>query len=553
MRSVRVPKAFRVGALVLLVALVAAGLHGTTVVFDEAIAEASVPNIVVVQVDDLDLESARTAVAQGLMPNFASWLQNSSKARIFDNAFVSESMCCPSRATFLTGQYAHNHGVKDNVHPDGGCAPLDGKPTLATRLDGAGYFTGVVGKWLNGYGCLYGGGGGCTDNPNPPEPTPLCWTYTNVPPGWNSFDLLVGNAHRMYNYAIYEGPPGTLVTPGTYQTSELNSRVGDFITIATEPSLLYVTPTAPHGEIASGDPGWRTCTTNDPYEQIASIRPETQEYDHLADEIPLPTPPNYDEPDNLDKPRFVEDIAQIGTQFKPCRTGVYRDRLESLKSVDNLIGALATALHNKAPGGGVVEGRTVVFFTSDNGFFNGEHRAYGKRLAYEESIRVPLVVRYPTATSARTITQFVLNTDLARTIVELAGITGCVGNPNDPCLGMDGQSLVPFLEGQTPAWRNRFLIEHWTGDSTIAPYNYPTFFGVRTANTNELYVDYEATPGPVYGPEKEYYDLDLDRPQETNAYGDGTCCGDLATRLAALKSCGTGTGQTLCQTVENAS
>ncbi|HEX3036722.1 MAG TPA: sulfatase-like hydrolase/transferase [Thermodesulfobacteriota bacterium] len=159
------------------------------------------PNIVVIMTDDQDIESMR------VMPKTINRI-GGSNGTTFNNFFTSFSYCCPSRATFITGQYSHNHGVEDNVPPYGGYGKLDHSNTLPVWLQKAGYHTVHIGKWLNGYG---------TDNTD----------QTEVPPGWNDWQGLVDpGTYKMYDYTINDN--GTLVTYGStvadYQTDVLVNR-----------------------------------------------------------------------------------------------------------------------------------------------------------------------------------------------------------------------------------------------------------------------------------------------------------------------------------------
>ena len=195
-----------------------------------------------------------------------------------------------------------------------------------------------------------------------------------------------------------------------------------------------------------------------------------------------------------------------------------------------MLGAIALALYTKEPGGAVLN-NTAIFFTSDNGFYLGEHRLHSKILAYEEGLRVPLYVWAPGTTQPRIVSDLVLNTDLAPTIAELAGYYG------------KRRWSIPdsFLQGGNPSvWRKRFLVEHWTGLSQGD--GYPTFFGIRASDSHKLYVEYNTG-------EREYYNnLDQNPYQETNAYSScGATCTVLAALLSSLKTCAGST----CQTLEN--
>jgi N-acetylglucosamine-6-sulfatase len=523
-------------------ALLGAGLFGVGFPSREASADAPAPNIVVIQVDDLDEGSLLTAVGgpglfDPIMPNLASFFFGANSTA-FSNSFVTYSLCCPSRATFLTGQYAHNHGVLGNgTQGVGGCWAFDATSTVATWLHDApppnNYRTGIIGKYLNGYAI------------DPSAPETDCRNPHYVAPGWTDWEVLSGfwkqtpNAlehHRGIPQAMYRFDVTN--TDGTidediqeYQTQYLSSRSVQFIEQGDPegpPFFLYVAPTAPHLETAQDT----VCSDNQGPRQ--TIRPYPAD-EGLADNLALPMPPSFNEPDDSDKPAFVRLLPHYGNwEQVGCTELLYRDRLESLKAVDRLIGAIATA----QPGNGR---DTVVVFTSDNGFYLGQHKAQGKTLAYEEGIHVPLLVHDPRSTCGnRTLDRFVLNTDLAPTIAALAGV------PIPNGVTVDGRSLLPLLEpascGSLPAWRNRFLVEHWE-HATMA--NYPTFFAVRTADTSELYLETVEDQ-----PQSEYYDLDPDPYQLENTVGDCPTCGGLQDALHALEHCGE-TGHPTCQSLED--
>ena len=192
--------------------------------------EQNLPNIVVIMVDDLDVVTLETMLNKGLMPNLQKFFIE--RGTEFTNSFVSTSECCPSRSTFLTGQYSHNHGVLRNQL----VRNLDDNQTLATWLDNSGYRTGLVGKYLNLYGILI-------------EPT-------YVPPGWDNWQSLIEpSAYSVYNYTINDG--GTILSfgdsPSDYQTDVLATFSSNFIVESEkqndeEPFFLFITPIPPHTE-----------------------------------------------------------------------------------------------------------------------------------------------------------------------------------------------------------------------------------------------------------------------------------------------------------------
>jgi arylsulfatase A-like enzyme len=295
-----------------------------------------------------------------------------------------------------------------------------------------------------------------------------------VPPGWDLWLAFVEEAnHSFYDYMLSEN--GTAVRYGhaddDYSTAVLADRAAGFVERSPEPFFLLLAPVAPH--------------------QPAT--PAPRDVGRFGGR-PLDRPPSFNEPGDADKP-------YAGT-FPPLDDGdqqrLRRDQqeaLESLLAVDRAVGDLMTVLESS----GRLD-RTVVVFTSDNGYLWGEHRIEGKIWPYEEAIRVPLVVRGPGMGTGRADGHLVLNVDLAPTLAELAGAS--------PTLPVDGRSLVPLLEGETPSWRTDFLVEFLGTGS--APSTEP-YEAVRTER--HLYVQYR-------NGWRELYDLGSDPYQLENAVDD---------------------------------
>jgi len=437
------------------------------------------PNVVVIMTDDLDVASTDRMLDAGLMPNLWRYLVDGGMT--FTQSFVSNSLCAPSRATFLTGQYPHNHLVRTNLAPMGSVLALDDHSTLGTWLHQAGYRTGLVGKYLNGYG-----------------------VYTDaayVPPGWDDWQALVDpSTYVVYDYVVNDN--GRLQTYGDaavdYQTDVLAQRAARFIMrSAGTPFFLWVTPLAPHFELL-----WPTGEASVQEAQWAlTIRPAPRHAGSVA--IDLPRPASFDEVDVSDKPSWLQADPPLTSKNIADLTGQYRDRLTALRAVDDLIGTVVEALQRI----GELE-RTVLIFTSDNGWLSGEHRLSGKQCAYEECIRVPLFIRAPHVPGGQVSEELVVNNDLAPTIAAFAGAA-----PGRP---FDGRSIVPLLaDPARPEWRRRFAVEHLYGASQeLDP---PTYVAVRTGAADvcgaQVYVEYDADPGPSA---TELYDLTLD-PMELNS------------------------------------
>jgi N-acetylglucosamine-6-sulfatase len=468
-------------------------------------------NIVVIMADDLDVGSTETAVANHFMPNLKQYLID--PGTTFSESFVTESLCCPSRSTYLTGQYAHNHGVLRNGGDVGGFEKLDHTSTLAVWLSAGNYRTGHVGKYLNGY------------------------TFEHlVPPGWQEWHGLVDpTTYCMYDYTVsHNGSPQTYGhSAADYQTDVLAGLAETFILNSDpRPFFLSITPLAPHRETYCNPGGVRPAPRHE-----GTVR------------LPLPRPPSFNEPDMRDKPTWMQQLP-LRDPMEVAK--LYNQRIEALRAVDDLIGRVVNALQTV----GKVE-HTVLLFTSDNGYLLGQHRWESKFLVYEESIRVPLVIRLPGLPGPKSVTQLALNNDLTPTITALAGVSAT--------RAMDGRSLLPLLDGSATAWRKRFLVEYplttsdpvndldQAGEGAGEPV--PAFLAVRTglAERPELAnLLYSETMNEAGVTDREFYDLHStqDPYQIESLHNDPSPARvwqqqQLKQALDALKSCGQGTCQSL--------
>jgi arylsulfatase A-like enzyme len=387
------------------------------------------PDIIVVMTDDQTLREMTA------MPNTQRLIGNAGAT--FLNAYVSYPLCCPSRATYLTGQYAHNTGVRTNAPPDGGVERLDRNHTLATWLSSAGYDTIHVGKYLNGYGLR---------------------RKPYVPPGWTEwYGLVDKSTYQMWGYKFFEN--GTLKTigdfdvedPALYQTDVLRSRaIAEIEAHAFDPdpfflSLMFV---APHGE--STRPG----STTTPY-----IRPAPR-HEGIYSGQTMPGA-MASEGDVSDKPLYIRRLKPLSGNAKERILDDFRARRDSLLAVDEAVAAIVDALGrtNRL-------GNAYIIFTSDNGFMQGQHRVpKGKYFAYDASSHVPLLIRGPDIPENRSYAQLSSNVDLAPTILDLAGAK--------PDITMDGISLAPYARGENVSVPRAILHEGLVGgdldrDGTLA-------------------------------------------------------------------------------------
>ena len=363
------------------------------------------PNIVVILTDD---QSPETIPADPpVMPRFQAMIDDPDDAWIaFDNAYVTIPLCCPSRASILSGEYPHHTGVLSNT--EGG--RFDPSSTIATWLKRAGYTTALVGKYLNGY-------------PFGRAATP--------PPGWDRWIAKIqGDSTSVYrDFALSErGFP--VAYQGDAYTTEVFARAAtDFIASAPAdgPFFLYFAPTAPHSPRIPAEGYVGSWTAQ------------------------VPRPGSFDEADVSDKPAWVRRLPAADPERRAHLEDARRAEYETLRSVDDAVADLIEALRDR----GVLED-TVVFFLTDNGVAFGEHRWDTKSCPYDACVRTPLFVRYP-GTTSRTETRLVSTVDLAPTLAAMARVrTGPV----------DGTSLVPVFEGRSARSPEGVLIQ-FSGDDRI--------------------------------------------------------------------------------------
>ena len=398
----------------------------------------------------------------------------------FENTFASYPLCCPSRATILTGLYAHNHEVQGNLPPNGGFEKFHDEgleeDTITTLLQEEGYRTALFGKYLNEYG---------KENP------------TYVPPGWDEWHVKLGK-QKAYNYRPNEN--GEVVSygrkAGDYYTDVLSGQATEYVRSAApdeRPFFLHLTPTAPH----------------------MPATPAERHEDAFTDEEG-PRPPSFDEEDVSDKPSSVENAGRVSDEEASEIDEHYRKRLASMLAVDEMVATLVEELE----AAGELDD---TFFTSDNGFLQGEHRVVqGKSRPYEESTRVPLFVRGPGIAAGSEIKEMVLNTDLAPTFVELAGLKEFPA--------ADGRSLAPLLRGgNPPSWRKAVLLEA-EGFSEEEAGSRAAYEAIRTGTRK--YVEYA-------NGERKFYDLTNDpyEPESLHESAEPFLVGDLKAKLDALRSC----------------
>jgi N-acetylglucosamine-6-sulfatase len=422
----------------------------------------------------------------------------------FNNSFVNVPLCAPSRASFLTGQASHNTGIKANSPLDGGgweAFKEKEANALPVWLKKAGYKTALIGKYLNHYGqqstlgAWLGWIGSIlhidfkrTDIGNPRD-----W----VPAGWDLWYAFTGTGVRYYDYSINEN--GTILNfgdrPSDYSTDVLKDRAVRFI----------------KDEAATADPFFLLIATKTVHAQGERAIPSPK-YMQAFKDVPLPASPAFNEKDLR---RKAVNAPRIHGEDRDDLEKSYRAELQSLQSVDDLVEAVVAALKSA----GKLD-NTVIIYTSDNGFLFGEHRLIGKSAAYEESIKVPLVMRGPGIPANATRGQLVNNLDVVATILDLAGAA--------PGFAADGRSLAPLFADANAPWRSALLIESPVNRFESAKHRYT---GVRTATRK--YVKYD-------GGFEELFDLGADPHELNNEAGNASYAADLAALRSMedrLKSC----------------
>jgi N-acetylglucosamine-6-sulfatase len=408
----------------------------------------------------------------------------------FDQAIASFPLCCPARATNLTGQYAHNHGVLHNNPPFGGFIQLDSTNTLPVWLQNAGYRTMHVGRYLNGYEAKYG-----------------------IPPGWTDW---VGLPHSAaFNYVTWKAfDHGVLKDypdaehPGEYLTDFETRRGVELIDAASpgdQPFYLSLWYTAPHrGAPRDVDDPRRPDTPS----------PAPRHRDAFAG-VHMPRHPNFNEKSMYDKPQVVADRPRLSPEFAAGVEENWRQENETLMAVDEGVAQIVEALRRN----GELE-NTLIVYMSDNGFMHGEHRALAEKvLPYEESIRIPLVMRGPGVPRTRVDHRLVGNLDVTSTILDAADVA--------PGRVQDGRSLLELLADPGAEWGRDILIENGRGANGV-----PAYRGIRTYRY--LYIDHRTTG------EYELYDLAEDPYQLQSVDGRERYAKvqrDLASRLRELTSC----------------
>lgn len=368
------------------------------------------PNIIFILIDDLRWDEIDYPFVK--VPNIQRVAREGVR---FNNAFVTTPLCSPSRASFLTGQYAHTHGITDNTERSPRSHELITFPRL---LHDAGYETAFVGKWHMGLD-------------------------DNARPGIDYWVSVKGQGSYIDPEFNVNGERKKI--PG-YFTDILNQFAVDFLKREHKRSfLLYISHKAVHPDLIQNADG----SLSDP--SAGKFIP-AERHKKLYADAKIPHRKNYGKPPQ-DKPALLRTIAGLPPLGEKTGTDdeTIRNRLRMLASVDEGLGDIFKTLEDHKQ-----LDNTLIIFTSDEGYFYGEHGlSVERRLAYEESIRIPLLMRWPKLIKpGRTIDQFALNIDIAPTLLN-------IGHAKIPDT-IHGHSLAPLLRGEKVPWRDSFLIEHFS-------------------------------------------------------------------------------------------
>jgi arylsulfatase A-like enzyme len=378
-------------------------------------------NVVLFLTDDQPWYTVPSTIGVKPMPYLESRVLDPNDHWIrFTNAYLNTPICCPTRTTLMTGRYSHITGVETN---GGGIA--NESSTIATWLHGGGYYTGLIGKYLNRY--------------------PFGHPYY-IPPGWDQWKSQFG---VYFNYTNYEN--GQLVHYGTapqdYAVDATARAAATFISTAPtdRPFFLYVAPKSAH------DPWIPPPRYDGAFENMSPVRL-----------------PDFNEADASDKPSWLRTRPPLSPSDVALWDSHREDAFETLLAADDAVRTVITSLEQR----GILD-QTVFIFMSDNGNGFGEHRWTTKKCEYEECTRTPFLVRFPGAT-AHTDPRLVSSVDLAPTFADIAGVT--------PATPVDGRSLLPLFDGTATTWRSGVLI-HAIDDL----YGTPGYWGIHTQDA--VYVE----------------------------------------------------------------
>ncbi|MFE6510579.1 sulfatase-like hydrolase/transferase [Nocardioides sp. NPDC057767] len=442
------------------------------------------PNLLMITVDDL------ATVDMDYLPSVEKLVGESGVT--FTDAVAPTPICVPARASLLSGQYAHNHGAHTIHGPEGGYPSFDDSETLATSLQDAGYTTLFTGKYLNEYG--------------------EAGSELDIPPGWDEWRATVDPSTYNYLGAKFN-VNGRLVRPKGYSTTVITQQAqaalrtvqndGKKPGATAKPWFQWVNYVAPHigGPTEKGDPKQRFPGTKG---AIGVPVPDPQDRDAYADK-PIPQQPNLFPEGRKQFPKGSPSRKNPSQVEKDAYELSYQRRIESARSLDRNIASLLGGLKKSGE-----LARTLVVFTSDNGFSNGYHNFNGKLWYYEESLRIPVLMSGPGVPKGREVATTLTNPDIATTLLAAAG----ADDPHEP----DGVDILPWL--RAPEQTRVVPIEAWpTSDGTSRLWS-----GVRVGRWTYV----ELTTGGV-----ELYDRTTD-PYEMKNLAEDPGHAETVSRLADL-------------------
>lgn len=381
------------------------------------------PNVLMITADDLAYEDLE------YMPHVRSLLVD--QGTTLTEAIAPTPICVPARASLLTGQYAHNHETVTVNGERGGYASMDHTGTLPEAMQEAGYDTLFTGKYLNGYG--------------------LDGTAKDVPPGWTDWRATIDMS--TYNFLHprinHNGKPKAYHRYTTYVMRDQANEMISAPERADKPWYMWVNYVAPH----HGGPREK----DDP-ENTGTPVPAAEDK-HSFDGLELPDTPNMfrtptDVPPNSPSRRSFD--AQKRAELRIA----HQQRVESIQAVDR---AVASHLHRLQASGQM--DNTIVIFSSDNGYTTGGHNIEGKLRHYQETLRIPVVMRGPGIPAGRSLSTGVGNPDLATTIMAVAGAV--------PGRSQDGVNIMPWLNA--PAQDRVIPLEAWR----VSDGNKQLYSGIR--------------------------------------------------------------------------
>lgn len=461
-------KNFRIAFIIFLLCISCTGNEEGTLNGDDD----SRPNILFIMSDD---HTSQAISAYGGMladiaptPNIDRLAE---EGMLFNNAFVTNSICTPSRAVLITGKYSHKNGVYKFTALD------HSQPTIPKILQQGGYETAHIGKYHL-------------------HSNPVGFDYFSVLPGQGDyFDpefLKKGDEHpsgwvKHGKMTQFEGHSSDVIMDQTLDYLK-NKRSGE------KPFMLFANFKAPH------DP-WEYAERYEDYLSEVSI-PEPDnlldKYEGRSDALKQTTQHLDDIALNWSDPAQLKRLTE-GLEGEAKTRKIYqmylKKYLRSVKGVDDNMGRLLDYLDES----GLAE-NTIVVYTGDQGFFLGEHGLYDKRFMYEEALRMPLLVRWPQEIENKTVSDgMVLNVDFAPTIMDIAGL--------EAHTEMQGRSFLPLLKGNQPSdWRNSIYYRYYYSHFETEPH-----YGIRTYNHKLIY--YHRID------QWELYDMNEDPNEMNNLYG----------------------------------